>query len=311
MSRDDPTTTPALDIYYVQRQLRHQAASVGPGQGLGILSRSAPAPRGHGSTGILRRRSPPTRSSAPTPPAAAQSLLDDGTVNADEFSSCNLYPDPCSSSTPSSTTHLRLVQEVPPRARSRTSAEPTSQRWSRWSNLDTPEGKAKAQELVLGGIPCLDRPEGRHRGLPSPGTRTGPRFARPLFTLFSTYVSCTGSNVTTAPATAGAFFISIHFTHFMQITVFTHPSAVEPRRDMHARIDEVRGQDQTHRLLVRFLHADNDAKAHLQLHRHPHHHPRRMTKARSCSAPRAASPRSCLETGRCCPGWRLRPRGVP
>ena len=66
---------------------------------------------------------------------------------------------------------------------------PKSQRHVKIVDLDSPEGKAKAQELQFsGGIPCLIGTKGGTEVYKSPGFQDGPKFANTLFTLFSTYV---------------------------------------------------------------------------------------------------------------------------
>lgn len=66
---------------------------------------------------------------------------------------------------------------------------PAAQRLVRVVDLDTPEGKAKAQELNFsGGIPCLIATKGGTEVYKAPGFQDGAKFAQTLFTLFSTYV---------------------------------------------------------------------------------------------------------------------------
>ena len=65
---------------------------------------------------------------------------------------------------------------------------PRSQAMVEVVNLDTPEGKAKAQELQFsGGIPCLIAQKGDTEVYRKPGYQDGSTFAQTLFTLFSTY----------------------------------------------------------------------------------------------------------------------------
>lgn len=54
--------------------------------------------------------------------------------------------------------------------------------------LDTPEGKAKAQELKFsGGIPCLIAQKDGIEVLKDPGYKDSTKFAQVLFSLFSMY----------------------------------------------------------------------------------------------------------------------------
>lgn len=65
---------------------------------------------------------------------------------------------------------------------------PRSQQMVQLVDLDTPEGKAKAQELGFsGGIPCLIGKKGAAEVYNKPGYQDGKAFAQTLFTLFSTY----------------------------------------------------------------------------------------------------------------------------
>ena len=55
-------------------------------------------------------------------------------------------------------------------------------------DLDTPEGKAKAQELQFsGGIPCLIATKGETEVYRKAGYQDGATFAQTLFNLYSMY----------------------------------------------------------------------------------------------------------------------------